>query len=48
MLDDYGHGAVAAGDPEHPLVCLAVLLHVVLDELHAAPLQVLAVGWPYG
>jgi integrase len=27
LLDDHGHRAVAAGETEHPLVGLAILLH---------------------
>src|SRR5829696_4316431 len=42
LLGDQGDGAVAVRELEHAFVGLAVLFDVVLDEVHPAPLQVIA------
>jgi hypothetical protein len=48
LLEDYGNRMVAAGELEHPLVGISVLLYVVLHEVHSTPLQILAGGRAIG
>src|SRR5215212_4302502 len=48
LFEDHGHRAVAAGELEHPLEGLAVLLDVVLHEFDPAPFEVFAGGRAVG
>src|SRR5215210_4011606 len=42
LLDDHGHSPVTVCELEHALVGNAVLLDVVLHEVHPAPLEIFA------
>ena len=48
FLDDDRDRPVAVREVEHSLAGFRVFLHVVLDEVHSAPLQVLTGGLAVG
>ena len=48
LLDYHGHGPVATGELEHPLVSITVFFNVVLHEVHSAPFEIFASGRAVG
>ncbi len=44
FFNDHRHRTLTVGELEHPLVSLAVVLHVVLHKFYSAPFEIFAGG----